>query len=75
MKKKTGFRSIGHGSGLVSTSAERSSNFEVFQMLFEVEEETNLWKSETKVGNKWGIWKPDRICKWMVSEECGGMQE
>ena len=56
MMQSTGFVSIGCGPGLVSTSPERSNNFEVSQIFFKLEVGINLWKNETKVGAECEIW-------------------
>ena len=42
MVQNTGFVAIGLDPGLASTSSQRSNNFEVSQMFFEMEVETNL---------------------------------
>ena len=48
MVQNTGFVLIGHGPGLDSRSPERSNNFEVSQILFEMEVGINLRKDEIR---------------------------
>ena len=64
----TGFWLIGRGPGLISTSPERSSSFEVFHMLLKIECEFHLWVSEIKMDDKCRSWIAEGICKWIDSE-------
>ena len=42
MVQNAGFVSIGRGIGLISTSPEKSNNFEVFDVMFEMEVRKNI---------------------------------
>ena len=74
MTQNTVFSLIGCGPGLVSTSLERSNNFEGSQILFEMEVRRHLWKDK-KMGTECKSRVPDGICKCMVASEIDGMQE
>ena len=64
MVQNAGFVSIGRGIGLISTSPEKSNNFEVFDVMFEMEVRKNIWQSYTKIQIyeiecwmwKWNAW-------------------
>ena len=75
MEQNTRLLSIGCSPGIVSTSPQRSNNFEGSQILFQTEVRKYLQKDETKVSTECEKLASDGICKCMVMGEIDKMRE